>query len=732
MAQAVYRGGSLHPEQPLALDEEASVRLVLEPASEALTPAQAAWRWWLWATGELAGAISRAIPLAGILFAGALAVYAITRLYALERFPIYFFGDEAVQALFAQDLITRRFHAADGTLFPIYVEAAGNRWTPLISMYFHALTLTLFGKSIVVSRATSAVVSLLGVGAVGLILHRIFKTRYAWAGILLVAVTPAWFLHSRTAFETVMTTAFYACFLLFYLLYRSESPRYLYAAVAFGAATFYSYSNAQAIILAAAELLFISDWRYHLHNRETLLRGALLVLVLAIPFLEFRLSRPQAISEHLRMVGSYWYQAIPLQEKIGLFAQKYLYGLSPQYWFFPNATDLPRHRMAGFGHLQTAALPLVLLGLALSLAKWRSSQYRAVILAGLAAPAGAALVDVGIARVLAFVIPANLLAAIGLEWLLERWKARLPYRTVTLTLFVGLAWANFALLRTALADGPLWFRDYGLYGMQYGARQLFEEAIPEYLARDSDTSILVSSTWANGADNFLRFFFTPKEQQRVRMDGVETYLFKIRPLDEHMVFVMTAAEYQQAKASPKFSSVKVEKVIPYPDGSPGFYFARLQYAENVEAIFAAERESRRQLASGTVKLDGQTVALRYSQIDMGAPNLMFDDDSFTLMRGLEANPFILEFTFPEPRRVSDLTADFGLVNVTLTARLYPEPHQDPAIYSATFLSAKSGNPQVDMRFTGAPEKVTVLRLEILNIASGETANIHIRELHLLP
>jgi hypothetical protein len=634
--------------------------------------------------------------------------------------------------LFTQDLVARRFHAADGTLFPVYVEAAGNRWTPLISMYFHALSLTLFGKSIVVSRATSAVVSLLGVGAVGLILQRIFKARYAWVGVLLVAVTPAWFLHSRTAFETVMTTAFYACFLLFYLLYLTESPRYLYAAVAFGAATFYSYSNAQAIILAAAALLFISDWRYHLQNRETVLRGVLLAVVLAIPLIEFRLSRPQAVSEHLRMVGSYWYQAIPLQDKIAQFAQKYLYALSPQYWFFPNATDLPRHRMAGFGQMQTAALPFVLFGLALSLARWRSPQYRAVVLAGLAVPAGAALVDVGIARVLAFVIPANLLAAIGLEWLLERWKSRLSYRAIALTLFVGLAWANFALLRTALVNGPLWFRDYGLYGMQYGARQLFEEAIPEYLARESDTTILVSSTWANGADNFLRFFFTSQEQQRTRMDGVETYLFKIMPLDERMIFVMTAAEYQQAKTSPKFSSVKVEKVVLYPDGSPGFYFSRLQYAENVEAIFAAERESRQQLASGTVSLDGQTVALRYSQIDMGAPSLMFDNDSFTLMRGLEANPFILELNFAEPRHVSGLTANFGLVNLTLTARLYPNPDGEPVIYNASSLSARTGNPQVEMPFAGAPDKISSLRLEILNPTSGDTANIHIRELHLLP
>jgi hypothetical protein len=149
-----------------------------------------------------------------------------------------------------------------------------------------------------------------------------------------------------------------------------------------------------------------------------------------------------------------------------------------------------------------------------------------VILAALATPVGAALVDVGIARVLTFIIPANLLAAIGLEWILERWKNRLPYRLTAWVIFGVLAWANLALLRTSLVDGPLWFRDYGLYGMQYGARQLFEEAIPEYLVNEPDTTVLVTSTWANGADNFLRFFYTPEEQKRVGMDGVEAYMFK--------------------------------------------------------------------------------------------------------------------------------------------------------------------------------------------------------------
>jgi len=731
VATAVYRQGSLHPETPLAVEEEASLRLTLEPVAGQASPLGSALRRWAWASFDLTSALLKTITLAGVLTVSASAIYAFTRFYALERFPIYYFGDEAVQSLFAEDLLSRHFHSPDGTFLPIYVEAAGNRWTPLLSMYFHALAQTLFGKSILVSRGTSALISLLGAAAVGWALHKVFKARLAWVGILLVAVTPAWFLHSRTAFETVMTTAFYACFLLFYLLYRTQSPRYIYAAVVFGAATFYSYSNAQAIILAAAGLLFFSDLRYHWQNRGVVLKALVLAVIFAIPFFEFRVARPQAIAEHLRTVGSYWYMDTPFSQKVFTFLQKYLYGLSPQYWFFPNSQDLPRHRMLGFGQMQTLALPLVLVGLAVCIANWRSSPHRAVILAALATPVGAALVDVGIARVLTFIIPANLLAAIGLEWILERWKSRLPFRATAWLIFGVLAWANLALLRTSLEDGPLWFRDYGLYGMQYGARQLFEEAIPEYLRNEPDTTVLVTSTWANGADNFLRFFYTPEEQKRVVMDGVESYMFKKRPLDQSMLFVMSAAEYESAKSSPKFESVKVEKIIPYPDGTPGFYFARLKYVPNIDAVFTAEEQVRRQLLSGTWIVDGQEVEIRYSKIDMGDPALMFDNDLYTLARGLEANPFILEMTFSEPRTISGMDADFGLVNVTVTVQLFTQYNEQPVTYNETFLNS-TGSSAVEMSFENPPERVNRVRIEILNILSGETANIHIRELHFVP
>ena len=677
----------------------------------------------------------RSTSLESILFLAGLGVYAVTRIYALDRFPIYFFGDEAVQVLLAENLLTQGFIGPDGTPFPVYIEAAALRWTPLLSMYFHALTLSLFGKSILVTRLTSAAVSILGAVSVALILKDIFKAKFWWAGVLLVAVMPAWFLHSRTAFETVMTTAFYGCFLLFYLLYRYRSPRFLYPAILFAAMTFYTYSNAQLIVAAAGLMLFLSDIRYHVRHRDVLLRGLFLGCILAIPLMVFRLNHPGAIQDHLHMVNSYWMRPIPLIAKINLYLNRYAYGLSPLYWFFPNEHDLPRHRLLGIAHISTWLLPFVLLGVLICLRNIRYSAHRAVLIVTLATPVGASLVDAGIARLLPFIIPAAILAGIGLDrilvWGLERSKRRIPIWLPAVALFLVLSLANLLQLDNALSNGPLWFHDYGLYGMQYGAKQIFADAIPKYLAGDEQVQVLVSSTWANGTDNFLRFFLSTEERQRTRMDGIASYLFRKLPLSDDMLFIMTASEYQEMLASPKFTRVQVEEIIPYPDGSPGFYVARMAYADSADAIFAAEMDARRQLVEGQVSIGGQTVRIRHSQIDMGSPWLMFDHDDFTLMRGLEANPFVIELYFPEPTTFTGLKAVFGSVNYDLKVRLHTSTVDEGIEYQANYRKA-TGEPGAEVSFGGGLQDISWLRLEIYNPESGEFANIHIRELELIP
>jgi hypothetical protein len=402
---------------------------------------------------------------------------------------------------------------------------------------------------------------------------------------------PAWLLHARTGFETVMSTGFYGGFALFYLLYRYKSPHYLYGALAFGAAVFYSYSNAQAIMAAAGLMLFLADIRYHWQNRGVLAKGLLFAVFLAIPLIIFRIKEPGAIGEHMRTVNSFIVQDIPLGVKISRYLQNYIYGLGPQYWFIPNTHDLIRHRMQGMGQIATWMLPFFMTGLVVAVLRIRESAYRTVLLMALAVPAGAATLEITITRVLPFIVPATMLVILGLDWLRERFLQKLPLALVSAALLALFGLSGAWTLHTALTQGPLWTDDYGLYGLQFGAKQVFAEALPEYLAQDPNTRVFVSSTWANGTDNFARFFLTPQEQTRVIMVGIDTFTSNKLAISPNDLFVLTAQEYPKVADSGKFKEVAVQQIINYPNGQPGFFLVKLAYVDDIDAILAAEKEN---------------------------------------------------------------------------------------------------------------------------------------------
>lgn len=668
--------------------------------------------------------------IAWVLGGAALLVSLALIAWRLEDFPIYFFGDEAVQVLFAETLIKNNFLAANPQGIPIYIEAAGNRWTPVLSMYFHAVTMLLFGKSIIVTRLTTGLVGMAGILAAGFALRDVFKSRFWWLAPIVAVAMPGWLLHVRTGFETVMAAGFYGLFILFYLLYRYRSPKYIFHALIFGAAVFYSYSNAQAIIAAAGMLLFFSDIKYHWENRAWLLKGSLLALVLLVPFILFRLREPGAIAEHLRTVNSFVAQDIPLQQKIVLYFQRYFYGLSPQYWFIPNTHDLARHRMVGMGQITTWMFPLFLIGLVLALVQIRESAFRAILIAALAAPVGAAVLEVTITRVLPFIVPAVMLIVLGFEWLTERFSSKAPawlFSTIGLVIF---SMAGITTLNTALTKGPLWVTDYGLYGMQFGAKQIFVDTLPKYL-RDPNARIFMSSTWANGTDNFIRFFLSQPEQMRVQMSSINDYIDNLKTIGPDDYFVLTPSEYERALQSGRFEKVEVAEIINYPNDAPGFYIVQVQYAQGVEAIIAAEQEEKRKPVTGSVIIDGQEMQITYSRIDMGQPKDLFDGDFFTLMRGAEANPYFLEMVFPSPRSVTGLVLDLATMDYEITVSLYAPGAETPVTYT-TRGEKITTDAHVEMAFENAPEKVERVTLSILNLLTGDFANIHIRELKLIP
>ncbi len=681
--------------------------------------AMAAWR-------RLAEAArSRSLTLGAALFGLALALYLGTRLAGLEEFPIYFFTDEAVHTILAADLVRDNFFDYNKTLLPTYFQN-GPQYNLGVSVYLHLIPYLFFGKSVLATRALAVLVSLLAPVSVGLILRNIFRLPYWWSGALLLSIAPAWFLHSRTGFETVLAVSFYAAFLYAYLLYRFRDPRFLYAAVALAGLTFYTYSPAQVYVAVTAVFLALSDAGYHWRQRPVVARAAGVLLLVALPYLRFRLTNAGAPVDHLRILGSYWVQAIPLRDKLLRYGQEYLYGLSPGYWFVPNERDLSRHLMQGYGHLMRATLPFAALGLVLALRHIRKPEYRLLLLVFLAAPTGAAVVEVGITRLLVFVIPATLLTALGLSQALT-WleRLRLPRPALALGVFAALGLANLVMARSALEDGPTWYQEYGLGGMQYGARQVFP-AVAAYLEQNPDAEVVISPTWANGTDVVARFFIP--DSLPYQMAGIAAYLLDVKPFSEDTLFVLPVDEYQRAVDSGKFTDLRVERVLYYPNRQPGFYFLRMRYVDNITDLLAAERAERAELREARVVVDGEPVLVRHSMLDMGEIANVFDGDDNSVARTMETNPGVFELHFSSPRSLQGYAIIIGSSRVEIKTSLWGPSGEAPQEFSTAFQGSEV-QPEAAVTFPG-PIEVERMRIEVLDTTQVEWGHVHVWELRL--
>jgi hypothetical protein len=156
------------------------------------------------------------------------------------------------------------------------------------------------------------------------------------------------------------------------------------------------------------------------------------------------------------------------------------------------------------------------------------------------------------------------------------------------------------------------------------------------------------------------------------------------------------------------------------------YFVQLRYADDIDAVLEAERQARKELQVSEVSINGQTVSVRYSPLDMGTIQHIFDGDQNTAARTLEANPFIIELTFPEPTLVNGYTMITGSAGVRVTALLYPSPDAEPFTYSETFHGSIS-EPGFAVTFDRSV-LVKLLRFEILEVGVGEPAHVHVWEI----
>jgi hypothetical protein len=660
-----------------------------------------------------------------VLFLGAMLVYFLLRLIRLADFPIFFFTDEAVHTMLAADLVKNGFTGQGGEILPTFFKS-GETFNAGFPVYLQILPVLLGIRSVFMTRFVSVAVSLLAAIGLGLIFARVHNERRGWLAVLILSILPAWFYHSRTAFETVEAVSFYTIFLLGYLKYRNGDFRWLYVSLVAGVLAFYSYSPARVVMAALALLLLITDIRYHWENRRKLWKLVLVGLIFSIPYFRFLILHPGENQHHLELLHSYWVKAEPVPWKIFNYLSAYVQGLNPYYWFFPNNVDLPRHIMKGFGHLGWYFLPFFTAGLVISLQRWKNPNYRIMLFSLLCAPAGAAVAEIGITRALFMVIPAAFFTAVGFDYSIDWIQHRLKTpKNIEIIVFIGLAACNFLFLDKVLTDGPIWFNDYGMNGMQYGGAQVFGR-INEILKQDSEVPIVLSPDWANGTDVLGRFFLG--DPVPIAMASMNAYINEIQKFPEKTIFIMTPDELKNVIECGKFDPLQIMDVLFYPNGKPGFIFTHLKYNELARAEFEEEGKTRNLLESSQVIINGEVVDAASSHLDMGNMSQLFDKDPATLIRSKESNPLILEFSFPHPITINTVMVRIGGSATQLTVYVIPEGSENPLVSS---LSVKEYSEIRDIRVP-VPTRTSIkrMRIEVRSIDSQELAHVHVWEIGL--
>jgi hypothetical protein len=343
-------------------------------------------------------------------------------------------------------------------------------------------------------------------------------------------------------------------------------------------------------------------------------------------------------------------------------------------------------------------------------------------------PIPASVVAIGMPRMLWMTIPLAILSTIGLVTLLQWFESRWHFRFIWITtgLFIVLTSLSFYMLRDALINGPTWFQDYSLYGMQYGAKQVFQDVVREGLEQDPNRRYIVSPSWANGTDQFVDFFIPTALQSRINMGQPIDFIDDLRKATPDMYFVATSDEYDKLLVNPKFKDISVSQILFFPNGKPGFYVITLNVVDNIDAIISSENAKNRTPVEDTISLNGQSVRIVHSPLGSGRLEDIFDNNPDTLARVLEANPFTLDLYPTTPITTNSIVIQTGsLEKFTVNISLYALNSTEPVTYTRTY-SNLPPDPLVDITFDKGPVSSARIYIEVKDDLSGDTSQIHIR------
>lgn len=601
-----------------------------------------------------------------ILIAIGLILFLGTRLIGVDDFPPGFYSDEVTNAVRAAHLIRDGFHDYEGHFLPTFF-LNDNKYSLGTTVYLQIIPYLLFGHDIFIVRSVSVLLATLASYWMARTLIRSFKLTYGWVALFLLISSPAWFFYSRMAFETLSAASFYMGFLHFYLRYRLEDRKYIYPSMICAALSFYSYFPAQVVVPLTYLAFLILDRRYHVQDWKKLIASHLFLLILMIPLIRFVINHPENYGRILQEYNSIIAVESSLIKRLFLFLANYLKGINPLFWFNPTPSAFGWFEMKPYGYLSLVLFPFFLIGLYLILRDRQKPERRVLLAAWLIAPLGSALIAIVITRMLIAIIPVAMITSLGLaqcfEWLQQLRIKRIILQSATATGFIA---ATVIMLLNVMNNSQTWIKDYGVGGIQWGAKQVFTKSL-ELHEKYPQKRVRISGGWAWQADT-LKMFFVPDEYP-IETGNADTFLDQYLPELSDFIFILIPEDFAKVVNSPIIGNYQVDEIIPLPNGEPGFYVTHFSYSPDVEQILESIRLEETRLVEEKIQLLGQDATIRHTRILEGEIRNIFDNDHETFLNTSKVNPLVVEVEFSKPILMKGVSAVVGSENVHLTIEL---------------------------------------------------------------
>ena len=517
---------------------------------------------------------------------------AVLVLYGLNvgRLPSYLYVDEVVFALQAHSIATTA-HDTNGRLLPLYFQMrpiGDNVWFQPLIVYFMTLFLTVLPLTESTIRLPSVVVGAIDVVLMYFIAKRIFVgQRWAIVAAMLLALTPAHFIHSRIAMDYLYPVPFVMAWLLSLLIFleRNELRMLFVAASALGVG-FFSYIASVIMMPVYLLLTWLTLFRTSTKSKRPYLVAAvgfIWPLVIAALWLSYHWSVVvETLSKY--QVGTYQARAsivaggplaTVLQELRRPVHFSDLTGRISLYWYFFDPSFL--FLMGGYAHVVNSTrrvgiflLPLLVflpVGLARIATLRRTQIDRLLLLGFVSAPLAACLVvpePYAIDRELVLLPFAVLIATCGVEYM---WAARQRHWRIAGVCLLALIPLHFAFF---CVD---YWRDYPLrsaYWFQGNRRGALEEIIARE-PRDQPPAIYLETSRILYVNAHWQLYLLKHKRQDLLQ---RTVYFESKSLDVQAVparsLLLMTNDDVSAEALVERGQIRRVETFPEPGNPPAF------------------------------------------------------------------------------------------------------------------------------------------------------------------